>query len=191
MVFLGLSFVELFPVFTIFGSWGFWFDLYFFIIFRDDFLTWFLYSWTFIGDKLCWLLDRDLYFGDNLSSTIKRFRDDIFISKTQIHWDVISSLSGIVITSSITTIEIVISFKPLNELKVVLIFSFSQFLNIDISFNTCFLEGSLKDFEVVDELILSFGFPVDFGHVNFAWMDNINNLAVDWTSSKLFYFGGV
>ena len=49
-------------------------------------------------------------------------------------------------------------------------------------------EGLLQNFEVVEVLILKFGFPVNFGKGDFPWVDNIQQLAIESTCTKLLYF---
>jgi hypothetical protein len=51
------------------------------------------------------------------------------------------------------------------------------YLNVSLDAN--FLEGILEDPEVLNELIIVFGLPVDLGHVDCAGMDDVCDLAVD------------
>lgn len=71
------------------------------------------------------LLGRRLFFGDNSSTGIIGFGDNIFICKTKVGILSSSSLFCQIVASSITAIKIVISFEPLSELQIILIFSFS------------------------------------------------------------------
>lgn len=60
-----------------------------------------------------------------------------------------------------------------------------------MSFNSDFFAGSLEESEVSKELIIVFGFPVDFGKVNFSRMDNVKNLAIDRARAKGLDFGDI
>jgi len=52
-------------------------------------------------------------------------------------------------------------------------------------------ECLLQYFEVVDELVIVFDFPVDFCHGHATWVEGICELTVDCPSAELFYFGEV
>ena len=71
------------------------------------------------------LLGRRLFFGDNSSTGIVGFGDNIFICKTKVGILSSSSLFCQIVASSITAIKIVISFEPLGKLQIILILSFS------------------------------------------------------------------
>ena len=56
-------------------------------------------------------------------------------------------------------------------------------------FDSYLVKSALQNFEVVYEFIVMFGLPVDLGEGNFAWVDNIENLAVDCPGAQLLDFG--
>ena len=51
------------------------------------------------------------------------------------------------------------------------------YLNVSLDANL--LEGVLEDPEVLDELVVVLGLPVDLGHANCTRVDHIDDLAVD------------
>ncbi len=126
-----------------------------------------------------------------MSSTVVRLRDNIFVSKAKINGAISSSLGGVVVSAPVSAIEVVVSFEPLNELKIVLILGFAKFLDLHIPFDSCFFECGLEDFEVVDEFVVVFGFPVDFVDGDFSRVYDIYDLAVDRAGSELLDFGDV
>lgn len=159
----------------------------------------FSFLWTNRGNSLnftlyfgydvgCWFFGWDLSLRDDLTSTVEGFRRYIFFGKAEINRNISSSLCGFILLSSITAVEIIISFEPLNELEVILIFSFGKFLNIDISFDSCFVECVLQYLQVVDELVLVFSSPVKFTHCDFTWVDDVDDLRVDRSRAELFDF---
>ena len=56
---------------------------------------------------------------------------------------------------------------------------FYQRTYLEIAFDSNFVESILKDSVVIDELIVVFGLPVDLVECNFAWVYDIDDLAVD------------
>jgi hypothetical protein len=61
--------------------------------------------------------------------------------------------------------------------------SFSTFkdnerIYFDMPLDSDFFAGGLEKSEVSEELIIVFGFPVDFGKVDFSGMDNVKNLTI-------------
>lgn len=60
-----------------------------------------------------------------------------------------------------------------------------------MSLDADFVEGVLEESEIVDELVLALGFPVDFGHGDFARVDHIYNLAVYGSWAQLLNFGEI
>lgn len=194
MIFLCLFMVKLLPfTITIFRWRKFYCCWLGFLSFHDRslFSFWSWFCGDFSGEYLRYFFARKLIFRDDLSTTVKWFWDNIFISKTKVCRNIASSFPWIILFSPISAVEIVVSFEPLDELKVVLIFTFDKLLDVDISFDSCLIKGSLKNFHVADEFIIIFGSPVDFIHQHFSWVDNINYLTVHRTSSQLFYFGEV
>lgn len=173
------------------GCFSLRFDLYLLLVFCNIFLRLLLNNWTFHHSFFRRLFNRGLCFGNNLPYAIERFGDDIFFSKTKIDRSICSSFFGIIIISSISTVKIIIPFKPLNKLKVILVFGFGQFLYINVSFNACFVESGLKDFEIIYELILSFCFPIYLIQGDLTRVNDVDDLTIDRARSKLLNFANV
>jgi len=95
-----------------------------------------------------------------------------------------SSFDRIVLLTDIS-ISVETFSEPLQKLKVVLILALDQLLHIDIPLSLDLGEALLKNFEIIDILILIFGLPVNFAQ------GNIHELTEDGPSSKLLYFGEV
>ena len=70
------------------------------------------------------LFGRGLFFRNNCSTSIVSFGNNIFLCKSKVGCISSSSFFGKVIISSITTVQIIVSFEPLCELKVILILCF-------------------------------------------------------------------
>jgi len=51
--------------------------------------------------------------------------------------------------------------------------------------NAEFGEGLLQHFEIYYELVVKFSFPVYFVHRQLAWIENVDQLAVDSSGAKL------
>lgn len=136
-----------------------------------------------------WISGHDFFYGLlnltrlHLSSTVKGFRNNRFISKTQIDNNVSPSFLCVVRAPPVSTVQIVVPLEPLYELKIILVLGFRQFLYLNISFNSCLIECSLQYFKVVYKLVLIFCFPIYLAHGNLSGMNNINNLTVDWSSA--------
>ncbi len=132
--------------------WSIIWYIYFFRItwirmFRNWF--WILFLFGFINCYSTWCISLFIlisieFWCINLSTPIKLFWNNIFISKTKINFCIASFFNCIIMASSISTIYVIISFQPLNKLKIVLIFCSSQFLYLNISFNTSFLKATLE-----------------------------------------------
>lgn len=99
-----------------------------------------------------------------------------------------SSTQRVVVLSSVC-IDIKYFPEPLQELKVVLVLAFDEFFNIDMLHDSQFGESLLQNFEIADELVLELGLPVDFGHGEFAGIENVGELAVDGPRAQLLNFG--
>jgi len=69
-----------------------------------------------------------------------------------------------------------------------LIFGFRESFDFDVFVEFGFRKGILKEFEVVDELPLIFGFPGYFGHVDTVRKETVHNSTVDCSSTQLFDF---
>jgi hypothetical protein len=80
---------------------------------------------TRLGEDLGWLFywDIDFVATTDLPLRVELLRDDDFISKAKIDGNIAPPFLSIVIIASISTIEVIISFEPLDELQVILIFS--------------------------------------------------------------------
>ena len=142
--------------------------------------------WCFFFFNNFFLLN-DLRF-HYLTCSIISFRDNIFFSKSKINGCIAPSLICQIVVASFATIYIIVSFEPLNEFKVILIFGFSKFFYFYMSLDSYFLKRVLEDFQVIDELIIIFSFPIDLIQSNFARMYNINNLAIYSSRSQLLDF---
>ena len=81
---------------------------------------------TWLGEDLGWLFywDIDFVATSDLPLRVELLRDDDFISEAKIDGNVAPPFLSVVIIASISTIEVIISFEPLDELQVILIFSF-------------------------------------------------------------------
>lgn len=58
-------------------------------------------------------------------------------------------------------------FEPLEELEVVLVLALDEFFHFDIFHDSELGEVLLKQFEVIDILVVIFGFEVDFVELDF------------------------
>ena len=58
-----------------------------------------------------------------------------------------------------------------------------------MSFDSVFQESSVENFVVLDELVVKLRTPLNLGEAEGAWVDCVNDLAVDSTRGTLFYFG--
>lgn len=187
--------VELLP-FLGFGRGGFE-GLGFGLFALDDGLV-LHWLWTCFGCccRLRWqhlwhLLTRQLLLLHHLSPTIKRLWHHILIRKTQIHHHISSSLLRIVVIASTSAVQVVVSFEPLDELKIVLIFGLGEFLDVNMPFDSCLVESILENFQVVDKLIIVLGLPVDLAHGHLARVNDVDDLAVDGACAELLDFGDV
>ena len=111
--------------------------------------------------------------------------------KTEINLTMFSSSFGIVGTEVSFVMQIKIPFHPLHEFKVVLVFRFGKFLNVDVFENFTFGKSQLKNFEIVDELPLIDCVETDSLELNFAGMHDIKDLTINGASAKLFDFGDI
>jgi hypothetical protein len=53
-----------------------------------------------------------------------------------------------------------LDFEPLQQLKIILIFALSQLLNVDLAWDTGFVQALLQQLKIADEFVLCFGFEV-------------------------------
>jgi hypothetical protein len=60
-----------------------------------------------------------------------------------------------------------------------------------VPLDTDFLAGGLKESEIGEELIVVFGFPVNFGKVDFPGVNHIENLAVNGAGAEGLNFGDI
>jgi len=92
-------------------------------------------------------------------------------------------------TQCIVLLAIVVLFKiglkPLAELKIIKIASLNQLRNVNVAFDAIFVEGHLKNFVVVDILVLVLGVPLDALEWECAWVKRIKHCAVDGSSCAL------
>jgi hypothetical protein len=78
-----------------------------------------------------------------LSSTVVCFGYDALVCKAQINSAISSSLLWIVIVASVSTVEIVIPFEPLDEFEIVLVLGFAEFFDFNVSFDANLLKSGL------------------------------------------------
>lgn len=97
----------------------------------------------------------------------------------------------IVVIASTSAVQVVVSFEPLDELKIVLIFGLGEFLDVNMPFDSCLVESILENFQVVDKLIIVLGLPVDLAHGHLARVNDVDDLAVDGACAELLDFGDV
>ena len=122
---------------------------------------------------------------------IVTFWDNNLFCKTKICGDSTSALFSKIIIASFSTVYIIVSFEPLNELKIVLIFCFDQLFYFNIPLDSNFVECILQQFHIAHELIIILRFPVDLRNGYLPWMNDVNHLAVHSAGSKLLDFGQV
>ena len=79
--------------------------------------------------------------------------------------------------------------EPLQELQIILVLTFHQPLNFNVLIYSEFSETLLKEFVVVDELVLGFGFEVEFGRRDAAGVEGVEDLAVGDAGAQLLDFG--
>ena len=73
-------------------------------------------------------------------------------------------------------------FKPLQKLKVILILAFDKFLDFNVFHDSKLGEILLKYFEVINVLVVIFGFEIDLAELYFPRVQDIEHLTVDGTS---------
>jgi len=66
----------------------------------------------------------------------------------------------IILSQIIFIMQIKVTFQPLYKLQVVLIFTFTKLLNVNIFLNFAFSKRLLQDFVVVDELPFVTSLPI-------------------------------
>ncbi len=110
------------------------------------------------------------------------------IDKTEVNLTIFSCSFRIIIVDVSLVVNIKISFHPLDEFEVVLVFGFGKFLNVDVFEDFAFRKSKLENFEVVDELPFIYGVKTDSLKLNFARMHDIKDLTVNGASSELLDF---
>ena len=113
------------------------------------------------------------------------------VYKTEINLTMLSCSFGIVRTEICFVMQVEVSFHPLHEFKIVLVFWFGKFLNVDVFEDFTFGKSQLKNFEIVDELPLIDCVETNSLELNFAWVHDIKDLTINGTSAKLFDFGDI
>ena len=58
-------------------------------------------------------------------------------------------------------------------------------------FDSNLFKSILENFQIVDEFIIIFSFPVEFGETHLSRVDNIDDLAVDSSGSELLDLGEI
>ena len=110
------------------------------------------------------------------------------IDKTEVNLTIFSRSFRIISADVSFIVNIKISFHPLDEFEVVLVFGFGKFLNIDVFEDFAFRKSKLENFEIVDELPFIDGVKTDSLKLNFAGMHDIKDLTVNGASSELLDF---
>lgn len=82
-------------------------------------------------------------------------------------------------------IQIEEPLEPLDELQVVLVFALRQLLDLDVLLDVALLERLLQNLEVLDELPLVLGPPVDLRDLDLAWEHRVEHLAVHCARPQL------
>lgn len=113
------------------------------------------------------------------------------VYKTEINLTMLSCSFRIVRTKICFVMQVEVSFDPLHEFKIVLVFWFGKFLNVDVFEDFTFGKSQLKNFEIVDELPLIDCVETNSLELNFAWVHDIKDLTINGTSAKLFDFGDI
>lgn len=72
-----------------------------------------------------------------------------------------------------------VALEPLAKFKVVLIPRLCEFLHINMSFHSIFVERVLQDLVVIDEFVLVLGAPLDLGEVEGPRVNGVHHAAVD------------
>ena len=94
----------------------------------------------------------------------------------------IKELNSLSLCSSIVRLAIVVdvkvSLEPLHEFKVVLILSFHELRNLNMSLNSILLKSLLQNFEIVDEFELMFRCKVYFSNSYSSGINSVKNLTV-------------
>ena len=79
--------------------------------------------------------------------------------------------------------------QPLAKLQVVLVLCFNKLVNVNVLFNTIFLESGLEHFIVLHPLVVKFCVPLHFFYVKGVGVNFVDNLAVHCGSCALLNFG--
>lgn len=62
-------------------------------------------------------------------------------------------------------------FEPLKKLEIILVLAFDKSFDFDVFHDTELGEVLLEEFEVVDVLVVVFGFEVYFVELDFGWVE--------------------
>ena len=79
--------------------------------------------------------------------------------------------------------------QPLGELEVVLVLALDQFGHFDVLLVVLLLEAALEEFVVGHVVGLHVGSPLDLADRQSAWVDGVEDLAVDCPWTQLFDLG--
>ncbi len=110
------------------------------------------------------------------------------IDKTEVNLTIFACSFRIICADISLVVEIKISFHPLDEFEVVLVFGFGEFLNVDVFEDFAFGKSQLENFEIVDELPFIDGVEADSLKLDFTGMHSIEDLAVNGAGSELLDF---
>ena len=104
----------------------------------------------------------------------------------------IKELNSLSLCSSIVRLAIVVdvkvSLEPLHKFEVVLILSFHELCNFNMSLNSILLKSLLQYFEVVDEFELVLRCKAYFSNSYSSGINSVKNLAVYSPSCTLLNF---
>ena len=124
-----------------------------------------------------------------VSATILLHRVNFIASSNIIHLSsgALWSPSNRVIWLSIP-MDVVILLEPLAELEVILILGLDKLININDLLDAILLEGCIQDLIIFHPLIVEFCIPFHFLHIESAWVNLVDNLAIDGCGGALLNF---
>jgi hypothetical protein len=85
--------------------------------------------------------------------------------------------------------EFEVFLDPLANLGVVQEAALYQFVNVEVLLNSVLAESVVQDFVVLHEFVIKLRLPLHGAHVEGAWVNLIDDLAVNSSSSALLDFG--
>jgi len=100
---------------------------------------------------------------------------------------IFASCQGIVFVTAEVLLEV--GLEPLTELEVVKVAGLNELGNIDVSLDAIFVEGSLQELVVVNELMLVLGAPLNSSECERARIERVKYCAVDGASCALLDLG--